>query len=341
MKKSLIVAGFIKEILCTKTFKIMRNTLLLLLLNVFQMFGNNGYSQNAILTLNLKDITIKEALSDIEQQSDFFFLYNSKLIDVNKKISVNVKNEKIDKLLEQIFHNSDVRYVVFNKQIILTTNENLNTIKKEIQQKSVSGVVKDENGESLPGVTVLEKGTGNGTITDAEGKYSLSVSSNDAVLVFSFVGMKTQETTVGNRSVIDITLASEAIGLNEVVAVGYGTMKKVNLTGAVDVVSGTELESRPASNVSLLLQGISPNVNISLNNLGGEPGAKQNWQIRGIGSISGNDSPLILVDGVEMDVNLLDPESIESISVLKDASASAVYGSRAAFGVVLITTKKG
>ena len=129
--------------------------------------------------------------------------------------------------------------------------------------------------------------------------------------------------------------------MNVVVAVGYGTMKKLNPTGAIDVVSGSELENRPASNVSLLLQGISPNLNISLNNHGGEPGARQNWQIRGIGSISGNDDPLILVDGVEMDVNLLDPESIESISVLKDASASAIYGSRAAFGVVLITTKKG
>ena len=129
--------------------------------------------------------------------------------------------------------------------------------------------------------------------------------------------------------------------MNEVVAVGYGTMKKVNLTGALDVVSGSELENRPASNVSLLLQGISPNVAITLNNHGGEPGAGQNWQIRGVGSISGNDNPLILVDGVEMDINLLDPESIESISILKDASASAIYGSKAAFGVVLVTTKKG
>ncbi len=341
MKKSTIVTDIVKRTVCTKTFKIMRNTILLLLLNVFQMFGNNGYSQNTILTLNLKDVTIREALSDIEQKSEFFFLYNSKLVDDNKKISVNVKNMKIDKILEQIFNNSDVRYVVVDKQIILTTNERLTTIKKEIQQKIVSGIVEDENGEALPGVTVLEKGTGNGSITDAEGKYSLTVSGADAVLVFSFVGMKTQEVIIGSRTTIDITLASEAIGLNEVVAVGYGTMKKVNLTGALDVVSGSELENRPASNVSLLLQGISPNVAITLNNHGGEPGAGQNWQIRGVGSISGNDNPLILVDGVEMDINLLDPESIESISILKDASASAIYGSKAAFGVVLVTTKKG
>ena len=211
MKKSTIVTDIVKRTVCTKTFKIMRNTILLLLLNVFQMFGNNGYSQNTILTLNLKDVTIREALSDIEQNSEFYFLYNSKLIDVDKKVSLNVKNQKIDKLLDQIFTDTDVRYVVLNKQIILTTNENLITIKREIQQKVVSGVVNDENGESLPGVTVLEKGTGNGTITDAEGKYSLTVSGADAVLVLSFVGMKTQEIIIGSRNIIDVTLASEAI----------------------------------------------------------------------------------------------------------------------------------
>lgn len=210
------------------------------------------------------------------------------------------------------------------------------------QNISIRGNVSDNLGESLVGVTVVvENDEGHGTVTDINGDYVLENVSSNAVLIFSYVGMKRLLEPVNGRKVINVVLTSDAELLDEVVVVGYGTQKKINLTGSVDVVDGKQLINRSSSNVSLLLQGASPNLNISLSNMGGEPGATQKWQIRGIGSLSGSTTPLILVDGVEMDPNLLDPESIENVSVLKDASASAIYGSRAAFGVVLITTKRG
>jgi TonB-dependent SusC/RagA subfamily outer membrane receptor len=202
-------------------------------------------------------------------------------------------------------------------------------------------MITDEEGMSLPGVNVRVVGTNQGTISDIDGNYSIGVDNSNSVLEFSYVGYVNQEIKVGDRTSIDVQMEVDRLGLEEVVVVGYGTQKKVNLTGAVDVISGDELENRPTANVGEALQGTSPNLNISLSGAGGEPGAGNRWNIRGIGSLTGNSSPLILVDGVEMDVNNLDPESIESVSVLKDAAASAIYGSRAPFGVVLITTKKG
>jgi TonB-linked SusC/RagA family outer membrane protein len=211
-----------------------------------------------------------------------------------------------------------------------------------VQQLAVSGRVTDsQTGEPMPGVNILVKGTTIGSITDINGKYSLASVSGNATLVFSFIGYVSQEVSVSNKATIDISLVSEVKGLDEVVVVGYGTQKKVNLTGSVSSISSEVLENRPVPNVGTALLGVSPNLNIELSGYGGEPGASVNWNIRGMGSISGNDSPLILVDGVEMDINNLDPSNIESISILKDASASAIYGSRAPFGVVLITTKKG
>ncbi len=211
-----------------------------------------------------------------------------------------------------------------------------------LQQQVVRGKVTDsQTGEAMPGVNIQVKGTTIGTTTDAEGKYILSVSDRKATLVLSFIGYVTQEIPLNDRTTLDVTLVSEVLGLDEVVVIGYGTQKKVNLTGSVAAISNKELENMPLPNVGEVLRGISPNLNINLSDHGGEPGSTRTWNIRGLGSISGDDSPLILVDGVEMNINNLDPENIESVSVLKDASASAIYGSRAPFGVVLITTKRG
>ncbi len=207
--------------------------------------------------------------------------------------------------------------------------------------RSVEGKVLDEKGEGLPGVNIIVKGTQHGAVTDAEGRYKISVPDEKAVLIFSFVGYLSQETVVGSRISIDISLKTDEKSLEEVVVVGYGTQKKINLTGAVDVVSGDRLANRPANTVADLIKGASPNLNITMGMRGGEPGAASTWNIRGTGSIHGSGSPLVLVDGVEMNIQNVDPESIESVSVLKDASASAIYGSRAPFGVILITTKKG
>ena len=210
------------------------------------------------------------------------------------------------------------------------------------QVASISGTVTDaETQQPMPGVNVVLKGTTNGTTTDADGRYSLSVSEDNATLVFSFIGYSTQEVALNGRTVIDVVLAEDVTNLQEVVVVGYGEQKKINLTGAIDVISGEDLSDRPAAQVGQLLQGQAPSMMIGMNMRGSEPGVSQKFQIRGVSTISGNSSPLVLVDGVEMDINLVDPSSIESVSVLKDAASAAIYGSRAATGVILIQTKKG
>lgn len=206
------------------------------------------------------------------------------------------------------------------------------------QDKTITGTVKDETGQPLPGASVLVKGTNIGTDTDFDGNYSLSVSNDATTLVISYVGFLAQEVAIAGQSSIDILLEADASQLDEVVIVGYGTQKKVNLTGAVGIVGGEVLEDRPIVNMGEGLKGVIPNLNVDIRN--GDPSGPIEFNIRGYGSINGG-SPLILVDGVPMDLNLLNPDDIESISVLKDASAAAVYGARAAFGVVLVTTKKG
>ncbi|MBK8503760.1 MAG: TonB-dependent receptor [Saprospiraceae bacterium] len=203
---------------------------------------------------------------------------------------------------------------------------------------TVSGKVLSDGGEPLIGVTVLEEGTSNGTVTDFDGAYNLSVDDGDAVLIFSYTGYKTQSIAVAGRNVIDIALDVEISSLEQVVVTGYGTTKKANLTGAVSAISSEELERRPIASVGMGLQGLIPNLNISIRN--GDPTRGADFNIRGYESINGG-SPLILVDGVPMDLERINPNDIASVNVLKDASAAAVYGARAAFGVILVETKKG
>lgn len=209
------------------------------------------------------------------------------------------------------------------------------------QGLSIRGTIVGTNGETLIGVNVIEKGTSNGTTTDIDGNFNLSVSDINAVLQLTYIGYEPLEVSVAGRTQLSIAMIEHSSELDELVVVGYGTQKKVTLTGSVDAIAGKEISNRAAVNMGDLIKGASPNLNITMGMRGGEPGATSSWNIRGLGSINANASPLILVDGVEVNINNVDPESIESISVLKDASASAIYGSRAPFGVVLITTKKG
>lgn len=203
---------------------------------------------------------------------------------------------------------------------------------------TVTGVVRDNANQPVPGVNVVEKGTTNGTTTDVSGRFSLNVQGESSILVFSFIGYATQEVTVGNQTNFTISLQEDVKALQEVVVVGYGTQEKVNLTGAVGVASGEVLQNRPIANVGEGLQGMVPNLNVNIRN--GDPTEPIDFNIRGYESINGG-QPLVLVDNVPMDLNRINPNDIESISVLKDASAAAVYGARAAFGVILVTTKKG
>jgi TonB-linked SusC/RagA family outer membrane protein len=213
---------------------------------------------------------------------------------------------------------------------------------RTLQEIVVKGQVKSsETGEAMPGVNILVKGTVGGTVTDAEGRYAVSVPGRDAVLVFSFIGFVSHEVAVEGREIIDVSMKEDIRSLEQVVVVGYGTQKKVNLTGAVTQITSDKLESRNVTNIDQALQGIAPGLNITTNaNQGGQPNAPMGINIRGVGSLSGG-SPYVLVDGSPMELNMVNPADVESISVLKDAASTAIYGSRAAYGVILITTKSG
>ena len=205
-----------------KALRIMKLTTVLLLVFVFQTFAVVGYAQRAQLTLDMKNISVEDALYEIEQQSDYVFLYNRDLIDVNRRSTLKVKNAKIGTVLEQLFEDTNVGYQIIDRQVVLSVKS------AQQQKKSVSGKVVDNQGIALPGVTVVIKGTTTGTITDFDGNYSLNNVTEGNTLVFSFVGMRTREMIVGSSSTIDIVLEEEAIGIEEVVAIGYGTQKKVN-----------------------------------------------------------------------------------------------------------------
>jgi len=318
-----------------KILLIMKITLILLFISVLHVSAS-VFSQTSV-NLNVQDKSIREVLKTIEQQSQVRFFYSDDLIAMNKTIDLRADNENIMNVLQELFMDSPLTFKTYeNNLIVIVPKEMLN------QQQIVTGTISDsQTGEPMPGVNIQVKGSTVGTISDASGKFSIAVSDRNATLIFSFVGYIVQEVPLNGRSAVNVSLETELRSLEEVVVIGYGVQRKVNLTGAVDVVTGDNLASRPAAQTSQLLQGQAPSMMISMTDRGSEPGAKQSLQIRGVGSLSGNTAPLVLVDGVEMDMNLVDPATIENVTILKDASASAVYGSRAAFGVILITTRQG
>ncbi|TKG95466.1 SusC/RagA family TonB-linked outer membrane protein [Puteibacter caeruleilacunae] len=328
----------------SRCLRIMKITSLLILICLMQVSAS-VYSQKTALSLRLSNTSIKEVLQQIEKQSDFTFLYNDAKIDVNRKVSVNASNENVEQILEKVLAESGITFMVIDNQIILKES-----VSDAVAQQNVkiSGTVVDEQGETMPGVSVVVKGTTIGTTTDLDGKYTLNVPAKDAVLLFSFVGMKTQEVIVDGQSNVNVTMVVDALGLEEVVVVAYGVQKKVNVTGSVSQVGAEVMESRPITKVGEGLKGVIPGLNIT--KASGAPNASTSWNIRGFTGLQLNDrgeyvtsnrGPLILVDGIEMNPDFLNPEDIENISVLKDAAASAIYGSRAPYGVVLITTKTG
>lgn len=319
-----------------KLFKIMKLTFFLILFSTM-LVSAGAYSQNTKLSLDYKNISIGQLLQLIEEQTEYRFAYSKSRLNPDERITIDVKNESLDQIMKTILDKDQLSYKIIDRYVVISDNTSPgeNVIQ---QQKSVSGKVTDSSGGSLPGVSVVVKGTTNGTITDANGKYSILNIPGNAILQFSFVGMKTQEVAIGNKTSINVVLTEETIGIEEVVAVGYGVQKKVNLTGAISSVSAKVLESRQITNLGQGLQGMIPNLNISFDDGANNAGASFN--IRGTTSINGG-SPLILIDGVQMDPNQINPNDVESISVLKDAASAAIYGARAAFGVILITTKNG
>jgi TonB-dependent starch-binding outer membrane protein SusC len=322
----------------SKVFMVMRLTLYLFLLSMLQAVAGNSYSQSTTLSFKLNDAKVKEVLSVIEENSEFYFLFNSKLVDVERKVDINVANQQIDKILNNLFAGYSVGYTVMDRQIIIQpTSLPGETI--IAAGKVITGVVKDASGEPLPGVTVVVKGTTRGTLTGMNGEYKLDLADGDKTLIFSYIGMKSQEVAIGDQSTINISLAEDVVGVDEVVVVGYGVQKKVTSTGSVVSAKGEDLLKSPSTNLSNNLIGRLPG--LTSVSRSGEPGADgATLRIRGSNTL-GDNSPLVVVDGVaNRGMEHINPNEIESITILKDASA-AIYGSQAANGVILITTKRG
>lgn len=322
-----------------KLMLIMKLTIFLLLLLGFQAMASESYAQNTRVSLKMKNARMKEVLQEIEKNSEFYFVYNNQLIDVEKEVNVDAESEKIRDILDKLFDEGHVAYTLMGKQIVLSPSEMMSfDLPAQPQERKISGTVTDSSGEPLPGVTVTIKGTTTGTITDTNGEFSLNVDDEDEILVFSFIGMKEKQVQIGNNSRFDIQIQEQTIGLDEVVAVGYGTQKKIHLTGAVGSMKAEELEKRTVTDVRQALQGNIAGLTII--DRGGPPGSEYlDLKIRGVGTI-GNAQPLVLIDGVQRGLETLDPGDIESVTVLKDASSAAIYGSRAANGVILVKTKR-
>lgn len=329
---------FINSFVLKKIVAMARFTVFCFFLGVLQVSAFSSYSQLTRLSLNVKNESLESVFEKIEKDSEFFFLYNKDLVDVEQKVNISVENETIKNILDDLLKDQDIGYVVYDRQIVITNKAVANKLSD--QQNSITGKVSDTRNQPLPGVTIVLKGTTQGTVSTADGQYSISNVPDNAVLQFSFVGMKMQEIAVNSRRTIDVIMEEEVLAIEEVVAIGYGTMKRADLTGAVSSVSGTDLAKSTVVNPLFALQGKA--AGISITPTSGQPGANVEVRIRGAQSINASNNPIYVIDGIISEsmgnVNLND---IESISILKDASSTAIYGSRAANGVVVITTKRG
>ncbi len=325
-------------------FRIMRISAFLLFLFVFCLSAENANSQNVNVTLKSNNMELEKVLNEIEKQTDFLFVYNNH-VNINRRVSVNLKKASLEKTLENLFKGTNVKYSIDGTYILLSTNEAITKspstfVVAQQQKRTITGIVKDEKGEPIVGVNVVEKGTTNGTITDINGKFSLGVEKK-ATLNISCIGYLPQNIVVGENKEFNIQLIEDTQKLEEVVVVGYAVQKKVNLSGSVATVDTKKLDDRPITNVGQALQGTVANLNVDPSS--GDPNDLPSFNIRGYTSINGG-APLVVIDGVISDavqLNRLNPTDIANISVLKDAASSAIYGSRAAYGVILVTTKTG
>lgn len=320
----------------TKKLRIMKLTVILLLGSLVGM-GATTYSQNTRLNVSSKNATLIDIFRNIEDQSEFYFYFNKEEVKSKEAVSVEMKDALINDILDQVLANTGLDYKIIDRYVVVKVKGSADPVISMQAVHKVSGKVTDPSGATIPGVSVLVKGTTNGVITDTNGNYMLSNIPENSTLQFSFVGMKTQEISVSGKTIINVSLAEESIGLEEVVAIGYGTLKKKDLTGSVSSLSSAEVQKRGTTSIVEAMQGQIAGVNIS--NASGRAGAGFNIQIRGLNTLSGSSEPLYVVDGVVTGISFLNPSDITRIDVLKDASSTAIYGSRGSNGVVIITTK--
>lgn len=336
MKKKWLTDSLYSGIL-KKTLRIMRLTIILIAGFVLTV-NAKSYSQSTRLDVQLKNSTIMDVIEFVEKNSKFVFLYKNEDLNINKKLDVNLKNAPIEQILKEVFEGENVVYDIYDRQIVVRKAETLR-LKLQQDQKGITGIVTGRNGESIPGVSVIIKGTSIGTVSDMDGKFYLDIPTTAEVLQLSFVGMVLQEIEIAGKTNFVVVMEEMSIGVDEVIVVGYGTQQKKTVTGAVSTVNASQLRSVPTANAASKLQGRVAGVTIINDNT---PGGEATVRIRGIGSVNNND-PLFIIDGVPTSGGLsqINPNDIESMSVLKDASSSAIYGVRAANGVILVTTKRG
>ncbi|MGQ8337786.1 TonB-dependent receptor [Sunxiuqinia sp. A32] len=333
-----------------KLLLIMRLTTVFMLLAMLTVHAKT-YSQQTKLSFSFQQTSVAKVLSYIEEESEFYFFYKENELQSERLINIDAAKEDIHQVLDKILEGTTLGYSVVDRYVVISPKDG-NGVKSVEQEISISGKVTDTSGQPLPGVTVVVKGTTQGTITDGDGNYSISNVNSDGVLIFSFVGMKSQEMPVDGKSIVNITMEEDAIGIDEVVAVGYGTMKKSDLTGSIASVNSKDLGEVSSDSFTRSLSGKVAGVQIQQTT--GTPGGNMVIRVRGASSLSAGNDPLYVIDGFPVQqenisaqdqgfnpLSSLNPDDIESIEVLKDASASAIYGSRGANGVVLITTKSG
>ncbi|MEZ4968747.1 MAG: TonB-dependent receptor [Flavobacteriaceae bacterium] len=346
MNKKNIRLGIRHELYPNISLK-MKLTTLFLIIALFRVQANT-YSQVAKITLDLDSVGLMTVFEEIEAGSEFKFLGNQDVVDKERVVSIHVKKERIDKVLNDLFFGTNITYIILDRQIILKKKKqdlqsqfgpmpNMNRIAKP--QLTVSGTIVDNSGMPLSGANVVEKGTTNGVTADFDGKFEIELSTANPELVVSYLGFATKEIPVNGQTTINIVLEESAAGLEEVVVVGYGTQSRAKVTGAISTIPTDQLVQRPVTSTANALQGEVPG--LTIRNQGGAPGVENTTiRIRGVGTLN-NSNPLVLVDGIEQALSTVEPQNIESISVLKDAASASIYGSRAANGVILVTTKRG
>lgn len=322
-----------------------KRSILLLFITLFSIQAKT-YSQTSRISLDLQQIPLEDVLDEIETQTEFKFIFNTDAVDLNRIVSLKTNQTGVNQVLKELFSNTITTYEIDNRKILLRKTNRKNKIQEEvnsieIQQFLITGTVKDADGQPLPRANIIEKNTKNGTQTDFDGNFSISVADKNAVLMISYIGFTTNEIPVNEQKTINITLLEDESKLDEIVLVGYGGIqKKSDLTGAIVQLSTKDFEEQPVTNFDQVLQGRTAGVQVIQSS--GAPGDGFKIRVRGSNSITGNNDPLYVVDGIiDVEVSSINPNDIASINVLKDASATAIYGNQGANGVVIITTKEG
>ena len=320
----------------TKTNGVSDSTLRkrLLMLLVLPFLTVAAYSQEAKISLNMEKASVRDVISAIEKQSKVYFTYNMNQIDVNRTVTLDAKDQTLDQVLAKLFASTDVDYRIEDGHVVLFQKAPA----KQASSHAITGIVVDEKGVPVIGASVLEKGTLNGAVTDTDGRFKLTLDKSDELTV-SCIGYASRNIRANGSTPLNIVLSEDTRLLDEVVIVGYGTQKKSDVSGSVTTVSGEKLTKMPTANAEAALQGMAPGLAVNFGS--GAAGSSASLQVRGVTTWGTDNSPLVIIDGVPGDMSYLNPEDIKSMSVLKDAATAAIYGARAAAGVILIETNRG